>query len=1797
MIINCYLKTTRSSDQVNTCGDEISAELLLYYFMRKTILVFLLLIPSFYVFGQSCTLAVSLSASSSNLCIGSTVVLTATASAGTGPYTYIWSTGETTSTISVNKAGTYNVSVSDQTPGCEPVKQSITITAVSVPPPTAQGVIICQSGPATLSATSPGGQYQWYDSGGNFLANGATYVTPTISATTTFYVQTTLSGCTSARKAVTVTLADKPTVTYDAVCAGNTATLTAAGADSYVWYDSASGGNILSSTPTLTTAPLTQNTTFYLVATTGSCTSARIPEVVQISAPPQPPTAADVSTCMGTTANLHASAPTGVLEWFAGPNGGTPLISNADFTTPPLTSTTTYYVENLVNNCESARVPVTVTIIANPQMPPPQTTTVCYNSSAVLTASLSPVGTYQWYDAATGGNLLANGNTFTTPALKSVTTYYVQNTNAASCSSERAAITVTVKIPTQAPSVSQPLICPGTSAVLTATSPGGTYQWFDAASGGNLLATGASFTTPQLSSSKTYYVQTTILGCISPRTAVTVSVVTPSAGPVVKSVAICSGSSATLITSGPNGDYAWYDSAIGGNYLSSGQVFITPVLTNTTTYYAEVATTNRCSSARTPVTVTVNAIPLAPVVNAGPAVCPGSSATLQVTSAGGTNQWYDAASGGNLVATSNTFTTPPIFSNTTYYVQNVSNTCTSTRTAVTATVISVASPAFQYPSGTVCSSQATFKPVINNPSGGTFSASPAGLIFVSNKTGEINVALSKPGDYTVSFAGNGVCPATSSAGVAIVSATDAKFSYNGPFCVTNPLPAFAAGASAGNFSASPSGVVFTNTTTGEINLAKSKPGTYKITNTIAANGPCQASTATATIVIDPAVIISAGPDQTVAAGKAVQLKGSVSGANGKWTGGKGTFSNINIPNPIYTPAPSEKSVTLTYTSTNPPIPCGIKTSKMTIIISAGPPAPTALSQAVCAGTVTTLSATAPGGNYQWYDALTGGNLLASGPNFTTPPITAGKTYYVSTTIGGISSARTAVAITVNPSPVTPVAGAVSPICQGTSAKLTASGSTGSYEWYDDAAGGNLVGTGSTFITPNLMVNTTYYLLSRTNGCTSPTVPVIVKVIPAPVITSPANGTVCSGVAQNYSITTDLPATGFIWSRAQVAGISNPAVNGQTSATINETLINTGTTTITVTYKITALNGNCSSAETDYIVNVYPAPVAKSAATATFCSGQPGNYTFALNDPSATFTWSRAAVPGISNTAVSGQSSADIHEVLFNTTNAPVNVIYTFNPKGKICDGQPFNVVVKVNPEVTVTSLASGFACSGIPQDYAIKTNLPSATFSWSRAKVAGISNAAVANQTSPVITESLVNTRTVAVRVVYTIIPSANGCTSNPFIYTVIVNPATAQPVVSSNTPVCTGSTIQLSAVPVDKSTYSWTGPNGFKSALQSPSIPNATSVNAGTYSLIIITNGCPGQAASTNVNIDELPVADAGNNITVCAGTTSVPLNGKVSGGTTTGLWSTSGTGKFSPQANQLNGAYIPSAQDRTAGSVTLTLSSTSKDDCALSTSSMKITFGKVPASNAGPDLEVCSQDLNIKMAGKLLISGTGTWSTLGTGSFGSSENSLDATYTPSNADIAAGSVKLVLLANAADACYFPTDTMIVKFIPPPTLNAGGTRYVLAGHTITLTPTVSDNNVTYKWSPAVDINDVTLKNPTITGNVDRTYTLTVTDSRGCTSTDQTLIKVSPKLNIPNVFTPNGDGINDKWNIDGLVAFESAAVDIFDRYGQKVFHETGYAQAWDGTLNGKMLPTGTYYYVINTNMNNLILSGPVTIIR
>ncbi len=1581
-----------------------------------------------------------------------------------------------------------------------------------------------------------------------------------------------------------------------ATCAGNPVTLTANGGNSYTWYDAASGGNVVGTGQTFTTPALTSSTTYYVVVAANGCTSAPLPVMVNVTPYPQAPTALGATICSGSAANLHATGNSTVFNWFAAPSGGIALISSPDYTTPGLTATTTYYVEQESSGCESPRTPVTVTVNPIPPEPLSQRETICYSSSTILTASGSPGATYQWFDAVAGGTLLAIGANYTTPVLKNSTTYFLSASNGG-CSSTRAAVDVIVKPNLSPPAVSGAIICSGSSTTLTASSSGGSYQWYDAPTGGNLISSAATYTTPLLTANTSYYIQNTIDGCVSPRAKVTVVVDAPTAAPIASGTTICSGNTVTLTATGAGNNYMWYNSVTGGNLLSANAEYSTPVLTATTTYYVE-AIANGCASTRTPVTVTVNTTP-APPVASGTSICTGASASLTATGSG-TISWFGSLTGTVVLATGNTFTTPALFANTTYYVQSSNGVCTSTRTAVTVSIISLTSPQFQYPGGTFCASGPNPVPSINNAAGGVFSAAPMGLVFVDNTTGQINIGASTPGKYTVSFTNNSPCSSTTNQPVTITVSGAAVFGYNGPYCQggVNPLPTYVPGSSGGNFTATPIGLVFVNTSTGEINLAASEPGTYTVTNTISFIGPCPASNATAMVTISPRVIISAGPAQSVVIGTPVQLAGSISGgiATGTWSGGAGTFSNTSSLNPIYTPGPGETSATLTLTSGNPPGPCGPSSASVIITFGTIPANPMALGAATCFGSTATLTATAPGGNYKWYSAATGGTLLGSSALFTTPPLTANTIYYVQTTINGFTSARTPVTVTVNAIPPAPTAPGTQ-ICSGSTTTLTASGSPGTYEWYSAAAGGNLLSTQNTYTTPDLTTNSSFYVQTVVNGCISARTRVDVSVTPLPVITSAATEYICSGNALNYAITTNLPNATILWSRAAVPGISNAAVANQTSGTISETLINTTTSLVKVTYTITAFNGNCPGPSLNYVVTVYPTPVVTSADKLTICDFSPVNYTINFSVPGTGFSWKRAAVAGISNAAVNGQTAGTIREVLFNTSNAPVTAMYTITYGTSTCTGVPFNLMVTVNPNPVITSPATANACSGVPQNYVISANAPSATYVWTRNVVAGISNPAVSNQTAGTIDEALINTTNQPVRVVYNITPYAFGCMGPTFEYVAIVSPVLTAPAASSNSPVCVASTIQLNATSVLNAGYLWTGPNGFTSTQQNPVVTNVSAANAGAYNLAITLNGCTSPTTSVPVLVDEPPIANAGPDQLVCVLAPSVSLSGNISGGTTTGIWSTAGSGTFSPSNTVLNGQYIPSDADRTSGAVTLTLSSTSSDNCTIATSTVNIKFGPVPAVDAGPDQTVCSQGGGVSLNGKVLIPGGGVWTTSGTGTFTPSAAQLDAAYVPSDADIKSGAVTLTLTAPGADACYIPSDDLTVTFTLSPTVNAGGLKYILKGGTLTLNPEVNENDVSYLWSPDIDISSVTVKDPVITGDADRVYTLTVTNSHGCSVSVQFNIEVAPAIVIDNTFTPNNDGINDVWNIVGLSAYQQATVDIFTRYGTNIFHSVGYDKPFDGTYNGKRLPVGVYYYIIDTKVKDRIFSGYVTIIR
>jgi len=163
-------------------------------------------------------------------------------------------------------------------------------------------------------------------------------------------------------------------------------------------------------------------------------------------------------------------------------------------------------------------------------------------------------------------------------------------------------------------------------------------------------------------------------------------------------------------------------------------------------------------------------------------------------------------------------------------------------------------------------------------------------------------------------------------------------------------------------------------------------------------------------------------------------------------------------------------------------------------------------------------------------------------------------------------------------------------------------------------------------------------------------------------------------------------------------------------------------------------------------------------------------------------------------------------------------------------------------------------------------------------------------------------------------------------------------------------------------------------------------------------------------------------------------------------------------------------------------------------------------------------------------------------------------------------------------------------------TLNGIGTLPFIFGPNYVTSLTA--DSLKWAWTPATGLSSTSVPVPTLTAGVTTTYTLTVTPPFGCPSRAVFVVVVHKRLHIPNAFSPNGDGINDPWVIQGIDNYPRAEVFIFNRWGQQLWYSKGYGTPWNGFYNGKPLPMGTYYYLIKLNKKGYEqpLSGPLTLI-
>jgi len=548
------------------------------------------------------------SADPATICEGESTTLTAT-----GGDTFLWSTGESGSSISVTPAATTTYSVTATSNGCTATADvTVVVNPLPVAAASAAPDSICAGQSSTLTATG-GSIYMWS------TGQSGSSITVTPASTTVYTVTVTGNGCSSlANTTVVVNPLPVPTATANpnTVCIGQSTTLTAGGGDTYIWSDGQPGDSV-EVTPTTTTTYAVTVTNIYGCQASTSTT---------VTVNPLPTATASPETiCLGQSAVLSAGGGT-TYSWSTGQTGATITVSP--------TTTTAYAVTVTANGCTDT-TDVTVTVNEVNASVSASATTICPGLPVVLTASGG--STYSWNTGQAGETITVN------PVVN--TTYSVTVSNQG-CTG-LASVTVMMGDTLTPTIIATPdTLCVGQAGTLTAEG-GGTYQW-------NSGQTSASINVAPTSTT-TYVVTVTNSGCVGAAQATIVVNPLPLSDIQTSAPVICDGESATLTASG------------GSTYLwSTGDTdAVISVSPSQTTLYSVTVTENGCSATAS-TTLTVNPIPVA--LAQPDTICVGQSAALSA-SGGDVYQWSTGQSGASI-------TVSPVVT-TTYSVTVIDEGCTS----------------------------------------------------------------------------------------------------------------------------------------------------------------------------------------------------------------------------------------------------------------------------------------------------------------------------------------------------------------------------------------------------------------------------------------------------------------------------------------------------------------------------------------------------------------------------------------------------------------------------------------------------------------------------------------------------------------------------------------------------------------------------------------------------------------------------------------------------------------------------------------------------------------------------------------------------------------------------------------------------------------------------------------------------------------------------------------------------------------------------------------------------------------
>jgi len=788
------------------------------------------------------------------------------------------------------------------------------------------------------------------------------------------------------------------------------------------------------------------------------------------------------------------------------------------------------------------------------------------------------------------------------------------------------------------------------------------------------------------------------------------------------------------------------------------------------------------------------------------------------------------------------------------------------------------------------------------------------------------------------------------------------------------------------------------------------------------------------------------------------------------------------------------------------------------------------------------------------NVLPGGSAInwsSSGGGFVGPTNTATANVTTPTTYTAVvthptSGCLASLVFTINPSsgasPVNASATSGTVTCTNTTvtSALTTTGTVTSYNW--SGPGGGIVGPSNTATVTAQLAGTYTYNILFSNGCTAN----------GNFIVSANNATINPNAVASNSVNCNN-------TNATITVVPSPTSSAytyswSTGSTATNIIVSPSSTTAYTVAVTNTVNG-CKGTQTVTInaSTVAPTAVGLSPGAFTLACSPPNTILTASATGAASYSWASSTGSISATTSTLSVNAGGTYSVFAIGANGCSSAaqVSTITPPA----GAPVISLSNANPSITCLSSSPSVSVT-------VTSTVPIQSYTWGPSS--GISGATNTN----VVVFNAPGTYT-------GVITANNGCPTNTII---VVSTATTAPSFVAGTGTaqalsCTNTlvTIAPTFTPSNANlTYTWTGLGIVGSANNSSVQVNQN----GTYSLTVTNTltGCSSNSLTVNVfgtsAIPSLSLASSSSVGISCApGTSTITLTASSNASSPTYSWSTGAT--TSSISTSAAGIYSVTVTNTVNG-----CSSTQTINVSNNTSAPSLSAaaqGQLPCGGGSTTLNALSSNTNV------------TYSWLGSGIVSGSNTA--------NAEINAAGVYTVVVTDAITNCS-STQTIAVS--------SNSVAASFTANTITgpAPLNVNFNNTsigatTYTWSfgnNQTGSNDVNPSNTFPQG----TFTVVLVAQNGaCTSTATIEIKVLQGLGeVPEVFTPNGDGFNPFFEIKGLESYPKATLQVFNRWGNVVFSASPYDNKWDGTPNqsslGKdKLPSGTYYYILDLKVEDI----------